>query len=49
MRQVIVGLLVTDIACADDLLDFTGRKEFLGLCGEVMRFMGDVEVANDED
>ena len=47
--QIIIGLLVTDITCAYYLLDFTGHEEFLELCGEVVRSMGDMKVAYDED
>lgn len=47
--QVIVRLLVTDIARADDLLDFSGNEELLELCWEVVYSVGNVEVTDDED
>jgi hypothetical protein len=47
--QVVVRLLVADVARAEDLLDFTGDEEFLEFEGEVVNSVRDVEVTDDED
>ena len=47
--QVVVRLLVADVSRAEDLLDFTGNKEFLEFEGEVMNSVRDVEVTDNED
>ena len=47
--QVVVRLLVADVARAEDLLYFTGNEEFLEFEGEVMNSVRDVEVTNNED
>ena len=49
--QVVVRLLVADVARAEDLLDFTGNKEFLEFEGEVrvMNSVRDMEVTDNED
>ena len=50
--QVVVRLLVADVARAEDLLDlldFTGNKEFLEFEGEVMNSVRNMEVTDNED
>jgi hypothetical protein len=47
--QVVVCLLVADVACAENLLNFAGDKEFLGFGGEVVNSVRDVGVTDDED
>jgi len=47
--QIVVHLLVADVARSEDLLNFTWDEEFLEFEGEVVNPVRDVEVTNDED
>jgi hypothetical protein len=47
--QVVVRLLVADVARAENLLNFSRDEEFLEFEGEVMNSVRDVEVTDDED
>ena len=47
--EVLVRLAVTEIACAQDLLNLAGHQKFLELCGKIVDPVRDVQVADDED
>ena len=47
--EVLVCLFVTDIAGAQNLLNFAGNEKFLELCRKVVRSMGDMQVTNDKN
>src|SRR6266571_7271076 len=47
--QVIIGLLVADIACAKYLLDLSWNQKFLELGREVVYPMWNMKIPDDED
>ena len=47
--QVIVGLLVAHVSCAQNLLYLSGYKQLFELGRKIVGPMGDVEVADGQD